>query len=176
MDPIIKQYIDLVTGFTNVPYKLICSKSRKEKIKEARHILIYVLYFFAKTTKRKAGIYVNRSHASAIRSISKVEIFLETDKLYRAKYSDFLNGLKSLDKEKEAEKQGIHIFKKGDHCLFWNHINEEPVFGILQEIDKAGKLAYAEDHFAPFRHWELVNFDNARDTIHIKRSRKVFAS
>jgi hypothetical protein len=177
MDPIIKLHIDLVCSYTKVPYKLICSRSRKYEIREARQILIYVLYYFAKTTKSKAAAYVNRDHATGTYSINNVANELETNRIYKAKYLPFLNGLRDRDREKEAELSGIHIFRRGDPCLFWNHINEEPISGILQEIDKAGKLAYAEDHFAPFRYWQLITSSEiVPQTIHLKRNRTVLAS
>ncbi len=177
MDPVIKQYIDLVCNETQVPYTLICSKSRKTKIREARQILIYVLYRDAKISKSLAAAYVNRNHSTAVISIRKVDTDLETNKEYRIKYSDFLANCQSISIELEAEKKGVHILKKGDQCLFWNYINEEPILGTLQAIDKAGKLAYAEDHFAPFRFWKLAtSSDMVLHTIRIKRRQTVLAS
>jgi hypothetical protein len=177
MDPIVKLYIDLICDFTGVPYNWICSKSRKRKIREARHLLIYALVMFGGKTLSFAGSCVNRRHSTAHCTIKRVSSDLESNKDYRKKYAEFLASIENLEHEKEAEKKGIHVYKKGDQCWFWNHINEEPIFGILQEIDKAGKLAYAENYFAPFRFWKLVTTDDrVPQTLRIKRTHTVLAS
>jgi hypothetical protein len=175
MDPIVKQYVDLVCGYTNIPYKIICTKSRKREIREARQILIYILHYYNKTPKRRAGFVVLKDHATALHSIRAVENDLNTNDTFRNKYSTLFHMAELLKTTIEIEQKGGKQLREGDLCWFWKDGDEVPTLRRFEGIDKSGKVAYAKGSFSPFTHWE--SFDQLTlpeefRRIHIKEPQK----
>lgn len=157
MDPIVKRYVDLVCGYTDILYQTICTRSRKREIREARQLLIYILFVYNKMTKRQAGFVVLRDHATALNSIKVVENDFSTNGSYRQKYSTLIHMAELLKTTIEVEQaRGNHIME-GELCWFWRDGDEFPILRRFKGIDKAGKLAYAVDNFSPFTHWESVD-------------------
>lgn len=170
MEDIAERYQDLVCNYTKVTYVQITSGVRKKEICEARQLLMYILSTYGKLTLVMAGYYAGNKHYSTVISSKKRVINdFETSSTYRKKYSSLLMSAKLLAQDIEAERRGIRIIKKGDLCWFWNDNESNPVLGEFLEIDKAGKLAYAENIFSPFRHWQYVDNKKISDQFRIQK-------
>jgi hypothetical protein len=157
MDPIAKRYIDLVCDYTKIPCVLFSSKSRKTEIRVTRQLIMYFLQTHAKMTQANAGFYAGgMHHSTALSAKRRIQYDFDTCKPFREKYSKLFLMAQLLKAEIEAEKSGDHILKRGELCWFWRDGDDLPILRRFLEVDKAGKLAYAEDNFSPFTHWQFA--------------------
>lgn len=97
--PGIKTMDDLVAEAFGVAASEIKSPDRKGPGKDAR---FFAMWYLKKTTTLSSTQigkkYCGRDHATVLHACKKVEIWKETDKIFRAKFNDALEMLDKLNK------------------------------------------------------------------------------
>lgn len=147
-----------------MPVELITSKRRFREFCEARQVCSFVLCENTKLSLYKIAKKLHyKNHTSPWRDKKLVEMFLDTDKKYAAKYLPAINAARKIAAEyirQEETRNELILPNPGDICWFWNHWSRFPVIGTY---DKSIIGDNNEQRFV-CREYPLLTFGNCKYT------------
>ena len=87
--------IEAVCSEFGVEFHELRSPTRVRNIKDARHLAIFLLYFFTDSTITKVSKRFKRHHSTSLHAIKCVRNLIEYDRQYRIKYNRVISKIQS---------------------------------------------------------------------------------
>lgn len=92
MKPTLQQILTTVSNYFDVPIEDICGPRRYSRIRDARHMYLFLAYQLSGVSMHKIAGFVNRDHSTVVHVMKKYEFMTDAEKYAYRDLLVFLTG------------------------------------------------------------------------------------